>query len=473
MLFVLIVSRVTMYNPQVQEFTVHLPSNAGHKSNTSSSFEVVFDREKVLDEHYDWYVATKELFLPSVQQPKTSWKGTITLHPAQSEAPFAAKAKNGLTDPMQPITKTYTFQMSDVTGGKIFKPNNRSYTDGAKAYLRAKIKDAGTSQDEWDYKSNNVIQRFKLKNIPAGADQDSNFVEPTDWGRMEFRGFFNSHFKLPRIIEPSLESHKAKWTSGYNPSDYIVLKDLQNNKEHRVGISPSIFIGHMKVINNQLKDLSLPGNITVQYRQAVGGMYPFPAGQLKVVFDYPTFTISIPTSSITSTSAEEIIALELYPAYFNDLLLTQTALKIKILNWHRCTDKACVQINDVSTQSGQTPTVGSAGFFLHIHTDVMGPILWHYEEDVNHFHIPIVPPKNKAGKKQEARYEDKNRLQFNHSVPLTLDLDQPSGSVDVDTRIECRDLLDYSQQYFTKPSNTNLLRRIRRRLKEGNASDLE
>ena len=163
--------------------------------------------------------------------------------------------------------------MSDVTGGKIFKPNKK-YTDAAQKYLRAKIKDAGTLQDEWDYKSNNVIQRFKLKNIPAGADQDSNFIRPTDWGHMEFRGFFNSLFKLPRIIEPSLESHKAQWTSGYNPTDYLVLKDLQNNRDHRITVSPSIYIGHLKVINNQLKALSLPNNITVQYRESCQARIP-------------------------------------------------------------------------------------------------------------------------------------------------------------------------------------------------------
>ena len=205
----------------------------------------------------------------------------------------------------------------------------------------------------------------------------------------------------------------------------------------------------------------------------MSGTYPFEGGPLKVVFDYPTFTVSIPTASITSTSAEEILALELYPAFFNNRMRTQPVYKIKIMNWHRCTDNTCVKINDETTQGGKTPKVGTAGYFLHVHTDVMGPILWHYVEGVNHYHIPIIPSKTRGGKRQLVRYGYSNRLQYNHSMPLKLDMDQPSGSVDVDTRVECSDLLDYSQQYFTKPTNTKLLRSIRRRLKEGNASDLE
>ena len=52
-----------MYTPQVGEFTVQLPSDARGctDGNNSASFEVEFDKEKILDENHDWYVAAKEL----------------------------------------------------------------------------------------------------------------------------------------------------------------------------------------------------------------------------------------------------------------------------------------------------------------------------------------------------------------------------------------------------------------------------
>ena len=46
-----------MYTPQVSEFTVQLPSDARGctEGNNSASYEVEFDKEKILDENHDWY----------------------------------------------------------------------------------------------------------------------------------------------------------------------------------------------------------------------------------------------------------------------------------------------------------------------------------------------------------------------------------------------------------------------------------
>ena len=56
-----------MYMPQVSEFTVKLASDARGRTegNNSARYEVEFDKEKILDENHDWYVAAKELYLPT------------------------------------------------------------------------------------------------------------------------------------------------------------------------------------------------------------------------------------------------------------------------------------------------------------------------------------------------------------------------------------------------------------------------
>ena len=79
-----------MYTPQVSEFTVKLPSDARGctEGNNSASFEVEFD-EQILDENHDWYVAAKELYLPTHQLPITEWSGSVTLYPTKSEASYA------------------------------------------------------------------------------------------------------------------------------------------------------------------------------------------------------------------------------------------------------------------------------------------------------------------------------------------------------------------------------------------------
>ena len=462
-----------MYNPQAKEFTVHLPSDAGPSSNTSSSFEVEFNQEKELDDHYDWYVATKELFLPAVQQPQTRWKGAITLYPTQTPAPFAAKPKKQLPHPLRPVTKSVTFQLSDVEGGKIFKEGKKTYTEGARKYLKKQLQAAGTVQDEWDWTQMKIIQRFDLSRIPDGETRDSNFVEPTDWGHIEFRGFFNSLFKLPRTVEPSLETHKAKWSSGYTPRNYMLIKDFRANETHRVDISPALSIGHLKSIDQQLKGLSLSNGMTIRYVSSVTGTFPIDGQDQTLTFNYPTFVISMPTAPVTSTSDDEIVLLRLYPAFYKDLRHHRNIpLNIKILNWKRCHDGKCVEVNEKTY--GRTPQAGKAGYFMHAHHLMLGPVLGYYDDGTIQFYVPVIPPKNNvAAAAQLEKYKKHNRLQYNHVMPIALDMDLAAGSVEVDTRVECKDLLDYSQQYFTKPANTNLLRRIRRRLKEGNASDLE
>ena len=62
-----------MYTPQVSEFTVKLTSDARGRTegNNSASYEVEFDKEKILDENHDWYVAAKELYLPTHRHSST------------------------------------------------------------------------------------------------------------------------------------------------------------------------------------------------------------------------------------------------------------------------------------------------------------------------------------------------------------------------------------------------------------------
>ena len=80
-----------MYTPQVSEFTVQLPSDARGRTegNNSASYLVEFDHEKILDENHDWFVAAKELYLPTHQLPKTEWNGSVSLYPTKSEASYA------------------------------------------------------------------------------------------------------------------------------------------------------------------------------------------------------------------------------------------------------------------------------------------------------------------------------------------------------------------------------------------------
>ena len=70
---------IIIYTPQVSEFTVQLPSDArGHtEGNNRASYEVEFDKEKILHENHDWYVAAKELYLPTRQ---LEWVGHPVSH---------------------------------------------------------------------------------------------------------------------------------------------------------------------------------------------------------------------------------------------------------------------------------------------------------------------------------------------------------------------------------------------------------
>ena len=170
----------------VKEFTVHLPSDAkgGNNSNPSASFEVEFDKDWHLDENVDWYVGVKELYLPTHQLPKTEWSGSVTMYPTKSEAPYA-------TTLMKVKTKEYKFKYTDVSGGKVFEADNKTYTAGASNYLKAALKAVGTAQDDWrfhDWASYLIFQCFHMQGVPNSETREDNFVEPYDWGRLEFRG---------------------------------------------------------------------------------------------------------------------------------------------------------------------------------------------------------------------------------------------------------------------------------------------
>ena len=90
-----------------------------------------FDKEKILDENHDWYVAAKELYLPTHRLPKTEWSGSVTMYPTKSEAPYA-------TTLMKVKTKKYKFKYTHVSGGKVFEAENKTYTVGAGNYRHYK-----------------------------------------------------------------------------------------------------------------------------------------------------------------------------------------------------------------------------------------------------------------------------------------------------------------------------------------------
>ena len=139
-----------------------------------------------------------------------------------------------------------------------------------------------------------------------------------------------------------------------------------------------------------------------------------------------------------------------------------------MMNWGNCKDTRGVEVNDQAASSNGTPTQGGAGYLFHTST-LLGPIVWEWTTTYRRLYIPIQATGNIN------HYTTINNVEINQRTPLwPLDMDiQPTDTFKVDTRVECPNLLHYSQQYFTQPQNTDLLRRVSRKLKEGAATTTE
>ena len=384
------------------------------------------------------------------------------MYPTKSEAPYAATL-------MKVKTKEYKFKYTDVSGGKVFEADNKTYTAGAGAYLKAALKAVSTAQDDWrfhDFANYLIFQCFHMQGIPDSETREDNFVEPYDWGRLEFRDFFNTIFKLPRVMEPIVKTNKDALAKARE--EFILIKDLKSDPvtNHHVTLSPAVIKGHLLMINNKLK--KLPG-VNVKYVAGMTGVFALPRGRAPISFNKPTFTMTVLNSEIPDSSPDALMELELHPKFFVQMgMCNTTTTKIKMMNWDNCEDTACVEVNDQAVSSNGTPTQGFPDYLFHTST-LLGPTVWEWTTTYRRLYIPIQATGNIND------YTSINNVQINQRTPLCpLDMDiQPTEASKVDTRVECPNLLYYSQQYFTHPQNRDLLRRVSRKLKEGGITTAE
>ena len=431
------------------EFTVNLPSDAGPTSNTSASFVVDLDRKVELHPESDWYVGVKELYLPSYQVPKTEWRGTITLHPAQSTAPYA-RALMGVKK------KTFTFKYADLgEGGKVFQADGKTYTEAAWTYLKACFSTISTTQDQWLLHETidppQVFQYYRLTSIPYD-NRPQCFVEPYEWGRLELKGMFNTIFKLPRVLEPIVKT--VKDTTDHN---FIVVKDRTENPVavHRVSISDTVQKGNASIINNKLKDISTD-DFAVSYVATFTKTMTMSTGETTVTIPKPTLIVKVKNTSQTILGE-----VELHPRFFAQLGVTDSETVTVVLpNWAACENNLCMTINGESVTA--IVVQNQADHLVHSNPQ-LSVCMWEWTSTHMNWYLSMETSANLVN------YSTIYNIQIFQQMPLVLDHTQKGveASSRVDTRVECPGLIDSAQQYFTQPKNKDLLRRVSRRLKKG------
>ena len=73
-----------------------------------------------------------------------------------------------------------------------------------------------------------------MQGIPESETREDNFVEPYEWGRLEFRAFFNTIFKLPRVVEPTVKTNKDVLAEARE--EFILIKDLKSDPVSRINV---------------------------------------------------------------------------------------------------------------------------------------------------------------------------------------------------------------------------------------------
>ena len=211
----------------------------------------------------------------------------------------------------------------------MFEADNKNYTAGSGDYLKAVLRAGSRAQDQWlfhDFASYLIFQCFHMQGIPDSETREDNFVEPYDWGRLEFRGFFNTIFKLPRVVEPIVKTNKDALAKARE--EFILIKDLKSDPvtNHRVKLSPAVIKGHLLMINNKLKKLS---GVDVKYAAGMTGVFALPLGRAPISFNKPTFTMTVLNSEITDSSPDTLMELGLHPKFFVPMGICNTTTTIK------------------------------------------------------------------------------------------------------------------------------------------------